>query len=378
MDPNLFYPARYLLELRRANTAAYEPKGKRIWKDYVLKHGSNRTDGSLSTQSSYYTILFSFRRHMYNRLYDANLDRKSMMFLYGCLKIPITDDIRKILELKFQISIVVNKSGLLRNYTTIDPNCNDADDDCEIIDGFEDDSDDSSTYQFPRSHSPCNGTTLATGCFGFNIFSKFIVKPWGIYEKDIKETLAGCRVRDRGLTNVDLTECSQGEGTSILPRFTRSSTYKTLLHEDDECQLIDDKNINSIRQESICKDDRTSISSVIVQLEDRDEVRSYKYVLIFACKKYFFLNLYLRTNVLSWICEYSSLQTAHLLICITQFLCLECSYKHSSLHNKRDYLHAHTYTSCFRGKFMLSICSIGSSQCEMCSFGGNCKEIMLN
>ncbi|EYB81033.1 hypothetical protein Y032_0394g630 [Ancylostoma ceylanicum] len=98
-------------KLRAAHPAAAEPKGLKIWTLYAREMKVHRSADSLCTR---------FRRHMVDRLYDANLPCHKMMFLYSRLGIPMNSDVKVALELKFGIQIELNRSMTLKNFRAVE------------------------------------------------------------------------------------------------------------------------------------------------------------------------------------------------------------------------------------------------------------------
>ncbi|VDO33360.1 unnamed protein product [Haemonchus placei] len=94
-------------KLREASPAAREPKGLRIWSEYINECQVSRTVDSLTTR---------FRRHMIGNLHNADLSCDVMMFLYRQLRINMDPDVKIMLQLKFSIEIVLNENGYVKTY----------------------------------------------------------------------------------------------------------------------------------------------------------------------------------------------------------------------------------------------------------------------
>ncbi|VDL76272.1 unnamed protein product [Nippostrongylus brasiliensis] len=87
--------------------AADEPKGLRIWKQYIEEKKVKRSVDSLTTR---------FRRHMINNLHRADLECRVMMFLYSRLKLKMDENIKTALELKFSVEIIFDKYGFVKSF----------------------------------------------------------------------------------------------------------------------------------------------------------------------------------------------------------------------------------------------------------------------
>uniref|UniRef100_W6NF01 Uncharacterized protein n=1 Tax=Haemonchus contortus TaxID=6289 RepID=W6NF01_HAECO len=94
-------------KLREASPAAREPKGLRIWSEYINECQVARTVDSLSTR---------FRRHMIGNLHNAGLSCDVMMFIYRQLRIKMDPDVKIMLQLKFSIEIILNENGYVKTY----------------------------------------------------------------------------------------------------------------------------------------------------------------------------------------------------------------------------------------------------------------------
>ncbi|WKX92973.1 hypothetical protein Q1695_010752 [Nippostrongylus brasiliensis] len=98
----------YLYEkLKIMDPAADEPKGLRIWKQYIEEKKVKRSVDSLTTR---------FRRHMINNLHRADLECRVMMFLYSRLKLKMDENIKTALELKFSVEIIFDKYGFVKSF----------------------------------------------------------------------------------------------------------------------------------------------------------------------------------------------------------------------------------------------------------------------
>ncbi|KAK6041383.1 hypothetical protein COOONC_21109 [Cooperia oncophora] len=97
-------------KLSQASAAAYEPKGRVIWEQYVQECRVNRTADSLTTH---------FRRHMFNNLYNAALECNVMMFIYRRLRIKMARPVKKALELKFSVEIELNEGDYVRSFKKV-------------------------------------------------------------------------------------------------------------------------------------------------------------------------------------------------------------------------------------------------------------------
>nr|CDJ93127.1 Hypothetical protein CBG11106 [Haemonchus contortus] len=94
-------------KLREASPTAREPKGLRIWSEYINECQVSRSVDSLTTH---------FRRHMIGNLHNADLSCDVMMFLYRQLRIQMDPDVKIMLQLKFSIEIVLNENGYVKTY----------------------------------------------------------------------------------------------------------------------------------------------------------------------------------------------------------------------------------------------------------------------
>nr|CDJ92342.1 hypothetical protein HCOI_01400400 [Haemonchus contortus] len=72
-------------KLQEESPAAREPKGLRIWSEYINECHVARSVGSLTSR---------FRRHMFGNLHNADLSCDVMMFLYRQLRIKVGPDVK--------------------------------------------------------------------------------------------------------------------------------------------------------------------------------------------------------------------------------------------------------------------------------------------
>lgn len=96
------YVYEAIKKAHRLNLEPVLPKGMVIWTKFVRKTGSAKTAGNWNSH---------FRKRMCPTLYEMKLPREQILFLYQHIDIEISDDVKRILQRKCQVKLVIDKNN---------------------------------------------------------------------------------------------------------------------------------------------------------------------------------------------------------------------------------------------------------------------------